>query len=170
MKVFVFLISLLVALPVVAQTDNLRDEPGYVDFGELSSAYGEPSVEINIGGALLGFVSALAENEDPEVAQLFKKLKAVRVNIYKVGDDASVAINRINEVTSKLKSDNWVPIVSVRDEGENVRIYVKMNGDVIDGLTVMAAEDGDDAVFINIIGQINPEDFTKITDKLDIDL
>ena len=55
MKLFVFLISFFVALPVLAQTDELRDEPGYVDFGELNSAYGEPTVEINIGAALLGF-------------------------------------------------------------------------------------------------------------------
>jgi len=58
----------------------------------------------------------------------------------------------------------------VRNEGEHARIYVKMNGNKIDGLTVMAAEDGDEAVFINVIGEIDPEDLSTVTDTLDIDL
>ena len=45
-----------------------------------------------------------------------------------------------------------------------------MTGDVIDGLTVMSAENGDEVVFVNIIGEIDPEDLSEITDKLDIDL
>ncbi len=170
MKLFVFLISFLVALPVMAQTDELRDEPGYVDFGELNSAYGEPAVEINIGPALIGFVGALAGDDDPEVAAVFDKLKAVRVNVYKVDGDASLAIDHIKEVASTLESREWVPIVTVRDEGEHVRIFVKMSGEKIDGLTVMAAEDDDEAVFINVIGEIDPEDLSKVTDSLDIDL
>jgi hypothetical protein len=169
MKLFVFLISFFVALPVIAQTDELRDEPGYVDFGEMSAAYGEPKIEINIGSALLGFVGALADDDDPEVAAIFDKLKAVRVNVYKV-DDATAAIDHISDVASELKSRSWIPIVTVRDEGEHVRIFVKMTGDKIDGLTVMAAEDDDEAVFINVIGEIDPDDLSKVTDTLDIDL
>ncbi len=170
MKLFVFFITFIVALPLMAQTDDLRDEPGYVDFGELNSAYGEPIVEINIGSALLGFVGALAGDDDPETAAIFDKLKAVRVNVYKVHGDASAAIDHINDVAAKLSASNWVPIVTVRDEGEHVYILIKMNGEKIEGLTVMAAEDDDEAVFINVIGEIDPDDLSKITDTLDIDL
>lgn len=170
MKLFVFLISIFVALPVMAQTDELRDEPGYVDFGLLNEAYGEPRVEINIGTALLGFIGALADDDDPEAAAIFDKLKGIRVSIYKVDGDASAAINHIDEVASKLSAQNWTSIVKVNDDGENVRIMIKMTGNKIDGLTVMAAEDDDEAVFINVIGEIDPEDLSKITDTLDIDL
>lgn len=170
MKLFVFLISFFVALPVLAQTDELRDEPGYVDFGMLNATYGEPRVEINLGTSLLGFVGALAGDDDPEAAAIFEKLKGVRVNVYKVEGDASEAINHINDVAAKLSAQNWVPIVKVSDEGENVRIFVKMSDDMIDGLTVMAAEDDDEAVFINVIGQIDPADLHTVTDSLDIDL
>ena len=37
------------ALPVMAQEDELKDYPGYVDFGELNSIFGEPTTTINIG-------------------------------------------------------------------------------------------------------------------------
>lgn len=170
MKLFVFFITFIVALPLMAQTDELRDEPGYVDFGELNSAYGEPRVEINIGSALLSFVGALAGDDDPEVAAVFDKLRAIRVNVYKVDGDASAAIDHINDVARTLEARDWVPIVTVRDEGEHVRILVKMSDGKIDGLTVMAAEDDDEAVFINVIGEIDPEDLSKVTDALDIDL
>jgi hypothetical protein len=64
------LISML-SLPAMAQEDALKGFPGYVDFGELNSMFGDPSVQIAVGGALLGFVSALTANEDPEAAELF---------------------------------------------------------------------------------------------------
>ena len=50
----------LVSLSVAAQTDNLENLPGYVDFGNLDAIYGEPRVMINIGGPLLTLLSAAA--------------------------------------------------------------------------------------------------------------
>jgi hypothetical protein len=32
----------LLALPAIAQEDELKDLPGYVDFGDLSATYGKP--------------------------------------------------------------------------------------------------------------------------------
>ena len=89
-----FIIAVLtacMALPVLAQEDALKDLPGYIDFGELTSAYGEPKVNITIGGTLLNFVGAMASKEEPEAAQVFSQLKGVRVSTYATG---GVAIAR----------------------------------------------------------------------------
>ena len=72
----------LLALPALAQEDALKAFPGYVDFGELNSIFGEPTVQIAIGESLLGLVSTLSAEEDPEVAALFRKLNGVRVNVF----------------------------------------------------------------------------------------
>ena len=168
MKLFITILTFVLALPVMAQTDELRDLPGYVDFGKLNAAYGEPKVQINLGESMLGFVRALAHDE--EVADVLGGLKAVRVHVYRLDGSAEEAISHIEDVSAKLKQDNWEPIISVKDQGEKIQVFIKMTDGVVDGLTMMAAEDGGEAVFINIIGELDPEQLSKVTDALDLDL
>lgn len=159
----------LLALPAIAQEDALRDLPGFVDFGEMNSIYGEPKVNISIGGALLGFVGALAKNEDPQAAAIFSKLKGVRVSVYATGGDAAAALDQVSRVKETLTTLQWSPVVQVNEEGEQVQIFMKMNGEVMDGLTLMAV-DGKEAVFINVIGQLDPEELGQLMGRFDMDI
>jgi len=167
-----FLIALFcttLALPAVAQEDALRDLPGFVDFGGLNEIYGEPKVNISIGGALLRFVGAMAKNEDPEAAAIFSKLKGVRVSVYATGGNAAAALDQVSSVKKSLSALQWAPIVQVNDEGEQVQIFMKMNGEVMDGLTLMAVDD-EEAVFINVIGQLDPNELAGLMDDFDVDI
>jgi len=158
------------AFPVIAQEDALKDLPGFVDFGEMNSIYGEPRVNISIGGTLLNFVGAMTEESDPETAALFSKLKGVRVSVYGTEDaGAGAALDQVNRVKSTLQSSDWQPVVQVNDEGEQVQIFMKINGNVMDGLTLMAVDD-EEAVFINVIGQLDPKELSQVMDNFDIDL
>ena len=67
-RLLIAVLTAFMSLPVMAQEDALKDLPGYIDFGELTSVYGEPKVNITIGGTLLNFVGAMAAKEDPEAA------------------------------------------------------------------------------------------------------
>lgn len=169
MKRIVIFLTALLALPAMAQEDALVDLPGYVDFGELGEIYGEPKVQIALGEALLGFVSAMAKNEEPETAELFNKLKGVRVNVYNVAGDAGPALDQVKRVGSMLSGSAWSPIVRVNEEGEQVQIFLKMNGETVEGLTLMAV-DGEEAVFINVIGDINPADLGRVVENFDVDI
>ncbi len=159
----------LLAIPAMAQEDALKDLPGYVDFGELNSIYGEPKVNISIGGALLGFVGAMAKNDDPEAAAIFKKLKGVRVSVYSTEGNLDAALDQVSRVKSALIASNWEPIVQVSDEGEQVQIFMKMDGVKMDGLTLMAVDD-EEAVFINVIGQLDPQELAEVMGNFDIDI
>ena len=59
-KFFIGLFCTLLALPAMAQEDELKDLPGYVDFGDLSATYGEPKITINLGGTMLNFVGMMS--------------------------------------------------------------------------------------------------------------
>lgn len=157
----------LLALPVFAQEDALKALPGYVSFGELNSIYGEPKVNISIGGALLGFVGAMAKNEDPEAAAIFNKLKGVRVSVYSTEGKSEAALGQVDQVRKSLTSTNWEPIVQVSDDGERVQIFMKMSGALMDGLVLMAVDD-EEAVFINVIGQLDPEELSQVMNKFDV--
>ena len=50
-----------------------------------------------------------------------------------------------------------------------MQIFLKMAGENVEGLTLMAV-DGEEAVFINVIGDINPKDLGKVVENFDVDL
>ena len=152
-----------------AQEDELRGYPGYVDFGQLSSIFGEPTVEIAVGKTLLGLVSAFTASEDPEVAEMFSRLDGVRVRVFETEYLADGAIDTVKDVASQLSSGGWESVVSVNSADEQVRIFMKMNQTVVEGITVMAVEPHE-AAFINVIGLIDPAELAELMNRLDVDV
>lgn len=168
-KMLTLCLTAMLALPAVAQEDALKGFPGYVDFGELNSIFGEPAVQISIGESLLGLVGALSASEDPDAAELFKRLNGVRVSVFETESMADGAVDLVKNISTKLNDQGWESVVTVNSADEQVRIFMKINDDTVDGITVMAVEENE-AVFVNIIGDINPEELGKVMDNFDIEL
>lgn len=168
-KMLTLCLTAMLTLPAVAQEDALKGFPGYVDFGELNSIFGEPAVQISIGESLLGLVGALSASEDPDAAELFKRLNGVRVSVFETESMADGAVDLVKNISTKLNDQGWESVVTVNSADEQVRIFMKINDDTVDGITVMAVEENE-AVFVNIIGDINPEELGKVMDNFDIEL
>jgi hypothetical protein len=168
-KILTACVTALMALPVMAQEDALKGYPGYVDFGELSAVFGEPSVQISVGASLLGLVSSLSASEDPEAAELFKRLNGVRVNVFETDSMADGAVDLVKDVSSRLNDLGWEAVVTVNSEDEQVRVFMMINDNQVEGITVMAIEETE-AVFVNVIGSINPEELGRVMENFDIDL
>ena len=161
-------ITMLLALSAVAQEDELKTMPGYVAFESLDEVYGEPRVRVNVGGFLLSLMSKAAKN-DPEAAAILEGLEGVRINVYSTGGEVAPAIDQIQNAKNMLSNQNWEPIIQVNEDRQNVQVFIKANGEGVQGLTVMAV-DADDAVFVNILGSIDPENLGAIMDQFDVDL
>jgi hypothetical protein len=159
----------LVSMPVLAQEDELKQLAGFIDFGDLSATYGEPKISINIGGTLLQFVGLMSENSNPETSEIMSQLKGVRVFGYPINDDPAVAREKFHEVKSTLKSKGWEPVVQVNEEDEQVLIYMKLDGETMEGMTVMTVDD-EEVMFINIIGKLDPHQLGRVMDGLDVDI
>lgn len=168
-KALVLCATLLISLPAMAQEDSLKDYPGYVDFGELSSIFGEPSVQISVGESLLGLVGSLSASEDPEAAELFNRLNGVRVNVFETTSMPSGAVDLVKNTSAQLSELGWESVVTVNSQDEQVRIFMMINNDQVEGITVMAVEETE-AVFVNVIGSINPEELGKVMNNFDIDI
>ena len=151
--------------------DDITQKRGYVEFTNLDSVYGEPKVLVNLNKTMLGFVSKLNVS-DPDTNELISKLEGVRVYVYDIAGNDGPALDLIAEVSKDIQAKNWLPIVSVNEEDEKVRIFTKITDDVMDGLVVMVVENDHEgeAVFINIVGEIDPEQISKVTDSLNIDV
>ena len=159
----------LMALPLMAQEDSLMDYPGYVNFGELKAVFGEPTVQISVGQSLLGLVGSLSAEEDPEAAELFNRLDGVRVSVFETEAMADGAVDLVKNVSAELSDLGWESVVTVNSNDEQVRIFMKINQDQVEGITVMAVEETE-AVFVNVIGSIDPKELGRVMDNFDIDL
>jgi hypothetical protein len=147
---------------------DLAGMPGYVDFGELAADYGEPRVMVDIGSSLLKLVSAM-KHDDPVAEAALSNLESVRVHVYDTVGDIAAAAQRMQDVSDMLGDLDWEQIVKVREEGKKVDVYVKYTNEEIHGLTVMKV-DNEEAVFVNVLGDINPGELSMVIDHVDADM
>lgn len=163
-------------LPLGAAAEGTKKEDysklsGYVDFAELGLAEEEAIVEIYLHDALLGMVASMSRGSDPELADMLGKLKLIRVQKFRLDDDQKVGTveEQISTLAGKLEKGGWVTAVRMREKrGENVYVHLKMGETLLQGITVMAVEEGESVTFVNIVGEIDPEQIGRLGRKFDI--
>ncbi len=151
--------------------DELKRDPGYVDLDAVESWFSaEPKIIVNVKGALLKLVAEASRYEDPELADLLGKLKSVQVRSFNLrrADYRSIE-QRTGELARRLEGQGWDTVVRVREDDERVDVFVRVHNGVIAGMMVMAVTpDEDETFFVNIVGQIDPEQIGRIGRKFDI--
>ncbi len=154
--------------------DDLRRDPGYLDLTDVEEWFDtEPWLEVNIKGALLSLITEASKAEDdPELTSILGKLKAIEVRGYPLTSAMFEDIDRRTSLLAKrLEGQGWDTIVRVREDDERVNVYLKSDGKTIAGLVVMVLDPSDDdgAIFVNIVGDIDPQQIGRIGRKFNID-
>lgn len=175
MKTFRALLAcvLLATAGTIAAQDwqeTLRAQPGYVDFGDLSALLGEePKVEVMLGGPLITFLAEASRGEDPEMADMLSGLTAIRVHVFELDNgDTKAARERVEELSRRLVQDNWQRTVKVNDKDSPVNMFVRTDGNNIAGLAVMVVSGDSEAVFINIVGNVDPVALGRLASKFGV--
>ena len=174
MKKSILIAALLILFtPVVyaQQTDDYTNHPGYIDFGSFDKFQGaKETVEVFIKGPLLKFVAKAAEFEDPDLASLLNNLKLVKVNVFSMDKfNIDEARNIMESVSKKIDRNKWELMVRTKEPGEYTEVYTQFGpNDSLTGLVVMAVQENDEAVFVNIVGDIDPAKLGKLSDKFNI--
>lgn len=148
------------------------DEPGVIDFGPLlAGTASNKNVEINLPEPLLNFAATLAKGQDAEAAALLKDLKQVRVHVLGLDDkNRHDLTDRVHRIRADLVAKGWLRAVNVQDDGDDVAILVKIGQNAaIEGLTITVLDRNNEAVFVNIVGNIDPSRIAAIGEKYGID-
>lgn len=154
-----------------AQNKDFSNEPGYVDFGDLSSfETGEGVTEVYLEENLLKMVGKIAKESEPDVMDLLNGLKLIKVNSFEVTDDNEAQLlSRMEEINKKLEGQNWQRIVRRKAKNESAYVYVRTgSSDKFTGLVVLALDNPGEAAFVNIVGDINLETIGKLTNRFNI--
>jgi hypothetical protein len=146
--------------------------PGQVDFGKFTpSDGGGEFVEVQIKSNLLSLAAQLVEKQEPAAAQLVRSVELVHVNVIGLTDaNRAEVVKRVRQIRQDLDAQGWERNVVVQEKGgEDVGIYTKTRGDeALAGIVITVIEPKGEAVLINIVGNIRPEQVAVLGDKLDL--
>jgi len=175
MRIFIKVLSNIALLYLIINlagcgitAGSLNNHAGYAD---LESPYwwqAESEINLSLGPLVIGTARwAINESDDPQLDALLDDVDGVRISIYKIEDNSQIFLDDFAESQKNLIADGWQNFVRVNeDDSEDYSLmFVKSNGEVIDGLVVLSLSD-DEAVFINIIGNIHPESFDTVMDNV----
>jgi len=162
------ILSLVVSAGVCAESLP----PGQVDFGKFSPpGSGGEFVEVNLSRSLISLAARLVEKEEPDVAHLLKDIQLVRVNVIGLNDENRGELEkRTQKIRKELDTKGWERIVTAQKDDQDVGVYLKTrNKDAVQGVVVLVMEGKKQAVFVNIVGDIKPEQLALLGEKLHID-
>lgn len=145
-----------------------RSSEGYADLDSLGMFDTDRVISLSIGPTLLHFAARYID-DDPEVRELLRSLDGVRVRIYEVDGDAQKVAVRMENMSANLQQDGWEPVMLVRERGEQVHMLMRMVDGEIRGMTVLVLDGDSEAVIVNLMGEIRPEQFSDVMVALDVD-
>jgi hypothetical protein len=149
-----------------------RSSEGFAELDSPGVFDTDNSVTISFGPTLLRFAAAHMDG-DPEARALLRGLDGVRIRVYEIENNSARVAKRIDAMQDKLLETGWEPVMLVRDDGEVTHLLAKFSDDRILGLTLLAMEDADEGsgevVVINLMGEIQPQNFSQVMVALDVD-
>jgi len=161
MKYIVILFLGLFSFSASAQADAIEKYfQNYVEDEDFTVVYISPK--------MFSLISKLDLNEvenDPEAKMLMETVKDIR-GLRVLNTDVN-AMARYKEAMTKINTNEYEVLVTVRDKGENVRIWVKEDGGVINELLLLVGA-LDEFVMLSFVGNIDLEKISRLANNIDI--
>jgi hypothetical protein len=150
---------------------QLRGQPGFVDFADLGvDPPGELTIGVSLSGPILRLVAEATRGEEPGFAELIDKLHGIFAKVYEVPDADRETVERLTRSTvRRLESRGWHTVVELHEGGDSSYLQVHTDGELIQGLAVVFIESDGTTGFINVVGNITPEEVGRIGRTFDID-
>ena len=145
-----------------------RSNEGFADLDSLGVGDTDHVLSLSIGPTLLHFAANHIE-EDPETQALLRSLEGVRVRIYEIDGDASRVATRMERMSGSLQDDGWESVMTIREGSEQVHMLMRTVEGRICGMTVLVSDGQSEAVIVNLMGEINPGQFSDVMVALDVD-
>ena len=159
----------LLALPLIA-TEDTGSTSAAIDFGTFTPPEEGTFVEIKVNRSLINMAARLAKDSEPEMARILEGLRSLRINVMEFDQpDGRNVKSRIQSIRKELEAHEWEQVVCVKEEKEDVGIYVKLNGeDSVEGVAVTVIEEHQ-AVLIHVDGSIRPEELARLGERLNLE-
>jgi len=121
-----------------------------------------------ISPKMFQLISKLDLNEvdnDPEAKMVMETVKDIR-GLRVLTTDVDPML-RYKEAMQKINTNEYEVLVTVRDKGENVRIWVKESDNVIEELLLLVGA-VDEFVMLSFVGNIDLDKISKLANNIDV--
>ncbi len=154
-----------------AQAPDASQNPGYVDFGGLGLFTAEDlDVQVAVKAPMLQLVAAATRSADPDLATMVSRLQQIEVRVYKIGRSPRVTIRKkAREMAQQLQDQGWEAAMTIETREQQVYMHLKIESGKTQGLTAMMVGESE-AVFLNIVGEVDPAQVGRLARKFDLDL
>jgi len=122
------------------------------------------TVDVKLDERLMATTAKIfSDKDDADIKEILKGLKGIYVKSFEFERAGEYSPADVESVMSQLRGGGWSKIVGVtsKKDGDNVEVYLMMQGDQIQGLAVISAEPKEFTV-VNIVGPVNLEKLTKL--------
>ncbi len=123
-------------------------------------------VDVTLDGPLLKLAGKFLSKDDPEEAKvraLVGGLKGIYVKSFEFEKEGEYSAEDVEAIRAQFRGPGWsrmVGVVSKKDH-ENADIYMKLDGERVAGLVVLAAEPKELTV-VNIVGDIDINQLSEL--------
>lgn len=161
MKYIIFLLLSVFTLNVQAQVDAIDTYfQQYLEDDDFTVVYISPKMF-----SLISKLDLKDVDNDPEakiIMETIKDIKGLRVLTTDVKP-----MERYKEAMQKINTNEYEVLVTVRDKGENVRIWVKEKDSVISELLLIVGA-LDEFVMLSFVGDIDLDKISRLANNIDI--
>ncbi|MBT4496813.1 MAG: DUF4252 domain-containing protein [Gemmatimonadetes bacterium] len=171
MRIYLCLFSLLIALGSAGAGENIEKMSGYVALDQYLTipTEAETSIEVFLKAPLLRMVSAATRRDEPELAEMIDGISLIRVQGFSVAAENLARVREeIAALAAGMEENGWERVARIREGDELIHVYLKTNGEKVDGLMMMGFENPDEAIFVNIVGDIDPAQIGRLGSKFNI--
>ena len=162
--------ALLVAISAVAAN---AQEPSRLQLGSLDhlAASASKSVDVNIDQRLMRLASKAFSDtdvEEREIKKVIAGVKGIYVKVFEFENEGQYTAADLETIRTQLRAPGWTRLVNVTSKKEgNLEVYLLMNGDMVNGLAVLASDVKELAV-VNIVGPVDLDKLSKLEGQLGI--
>lgn len=168
MKKFLLLFGLVLAVTATSfgQTDAIAKYfDKYVENDDFTVVYVSPKMfemisKLEIEGMIEE--DEIDEIDIKELREMIGNIKALRV----LETDKNPE-QYYKEAVKKIDTNDYELLVSVRDEGENVRIWTKTTGDIINELFLLVGGKSE-FVMVSLVGDIDLKKISKLAKTMNV--
>ncbi len=168
---FLCLLASAALHPVSAFAGNAADEPGYMDLSWITIPDGAAEVQdIDLGDVLLSIANDAKEQGDSSLAQALSMIHSVRVKAFSLTEkDLPRTEKAVKKIMSKLEKGGWSRLIYAKDDQETVTVNTKSVDGKMVGLMVVVFDPTDEAVFVNVAGDLNLGTLFQLAQKFGVD-
>src|SRR3989442_2335173 len=98
------------------------------------------------------------------------KLKRVRIQRVDMDEKRADKIDaKVAAFGKELESKGWQAVVRAHDRDSRSVVYLKWVDQVVQGVVAMHVDQSGKASFVNVVGELHPEQIARVGAKFDID-